>query len=82
MKLDTYYPPHTPHIVSNLGPVAQMVTNLPVMGSPWVRKILWRRKGHPTPVFIPGESHGQRNQVGYSPWGHKELDTTEGLTLL
>ena len=31
----------------------------------------------PTPVFLPGESHGQRSLVGYSPWGHKELDTTE-----
>ena len=31
----------------------------------------------PTPVFLPGESRGQRNLAGYSPWGHKELDTTE-----
>ena len=30
-------------------------------------------------VFLPGESHGQRSLVGYSPWGHKELDTTKGL---
>ena len=36
----------------------------------------------PTPVFLPGESHGQRSLVGYSPWGHKELDTTERLTVL
>ena len=36
----------------------------------------------PTPVFVPGESHGQRSLVGYSPWGHKELDTTERLTVL
>ena len=33
--------------------------------------------GQPTPVFLPGESHGQRSLVGYSSWGHKELDTTE-----
>ena len=33
--------------------------------------------GHPTPVFLPGESHGQRSLAGYSPWGHTELDTTE-----
>ena len=33
----------------------------------------------PTPVFLPGKSHGLRNIVGYSPWGHKELDTTEQL---
>ena len=33
---------------------------------------LWRRKWQPTPVLMPGESHGQRSLVGYSPWGHKE----------
>ena len=32
-------------------------------------------KWQPTPVFLPGKSHGQRSLVGYSPWGHKELDT-------
>ena len=47
----------------------------------WVGKIPWRRKLQPTPVFLPGEFHGQRNQAGYSPWGHKELDTTERLKL-
>ena len=46
---------------------------------PWVRKILWRRKWQPTPVFLPGKSHGQRSLVGYSPWGHNESDTTEQL---
>jgi len=44
--------------------------------SPWVKKIPWRRKWQPTPVFLPGEFHGQRGLVGYSAWGHKELDTT------
>ena len=47
---------------------------------PWVGKIPWRRERHPTPVFLPGESHGQRSlaaTVGYSPWGHKESDMTE-----
>ena len=39
----------------------------------------WRRKCQPTPVFLPGESHGQRRLVGYSPWGCKELDTTEQM---
>ena len=37
--------------------------------SPWVGKILWRRAWQPTPVFLPGKSHGQRRLVGYSPWG-------------
>ena len=45
---------------------------------PWVRKIPWRKKWHPTPVFLLEESHGQRSLAGYSlPWGRKELDTTE-----
>ena len=44
---------------------------------PWVGKIPWRRAWHPSPAFLPGESHEQRSLVGYSPWGRKELDTTE-----
>ena len=39
----------------------------------------WRRKWHPTPVLLPGKSHGQRSLVGCSPWDHKELETTERL---
>ena len=46
----------------------------------WVRKIPWRRKWQPTPVFLPGESHGQRSLAGYSPWVHKESDMTEHST--
>ena len=38
---------------------------------PWVRKIPWRRKWQPSPVFLPGEFHGQRSPAGYSPWGCK-----------
>ena len=37
----------------------------------------WRRKWQPAPVFLPGEPHGQRSLVCYSPWGCKELDMTE-----
>ena len=44
----------------------------------WIRKISWSRKQQPTPVFLPEEFHGQRSLVGYSPWGHKEMDMTEG----
>ena len=40
---------------------------------------LWRRQWHPTPVLLPGKLHGWRSLVGYSPWGHKESDTTEQL---
>ena len=46
----------------------------------WVGKILWRRKWQPTPVFMPGKSHGPRSLVGYSPWGHKESDPTQWLS--
>ena len=61
-----------------------MVKNLPANArdmklrlDPWVRKILWRRAWQPTPVFLPGESHGQRSLAGYSPWGRSESDTSE-----
>ena len=40
----------------------------------------WSRKWQPTPVFLPGESHGQRSLAGYSPCGHREPDTAERLT--
>ena len=40
--------------------------SIPGLGRPW------RRKRQPTPVFLPGESHGQRSLAGYSPWGRKE----------
>ena len=46
----------------------------------WVGKIPWRTTWQPTPVFLPGEFHGQRSLAGYSAWGCKELDTTEQLT--
>ena len=46
---------------------------------PWVRKIPWRRKWQPTPVFLPGKFRGQRSLGGHSPWGRKESDTTEQL---
>ena len=56
--------------------VAQLVKNLPAMWENWVGKIPWRREGLLTPVFWPREFHGM-----YSPWGRKELDTTEWLSL-
>ena len=59
---------------------AQMVKNPPVMQQIWVWPLGWEdslEEGDPTPVFLPGESHGQRLLVGYSLWGHKELDMAE-----
>ena len=43
---------------------------------PWLRKIPWRRKWQPTPLLLSGKFHGLRSLVGYSPWGRKELDTS------
>ena len=48
----------------------------------WVGKIPWRRKCQPTPVFLPGKSHGQRSLVVYNAWSRKELDMTEWLHFL
>ena len=73
-----YYTPFFMHMLF------YRITNLPAMQETWVQswvgKILWRREWQPTPVFLPGEPHGQRSVAGYSPWGHKESDTTERLT--
>ena len=68
--------------------VAQPVKNLPAMKcgrprfNPWVGKIPWRREQLLTPVFFPGEFHGQRSLAGYSPWGHRKSDITERPTTL
>ena len=61
--------------------VAQVVENLLAMQEilgliPRSGRFPWRREWQPTPVFLPREFHGQRSLVGYSPWGHKESDTT------
>ena len=58
-----------------------MVKNLPAVQEtwfdPWDGKVPWRRERKPTPVFLPGEFHGQRSLMDYSPWDLKESDTTE-----
>ena len=48
---------------------------------PWVGKIPWSRKWEPTPIPLPGKFHGQRRLVSYRPWGHKESDTAEWLSV-
>ena len=66
-----------------------MVKNLPANAKrqkkhefdPWVRKIPWSRTWQPSPVFSPGESHGQRSLEGYSPRSHKESDMIEQLSM-
>ena len=67
---------------SRASQVAQVVKSLPANAggirnrcNPWVGKISCRRKWKPTPVFLPGESHRQRNLAGCSPWSCKESES-------
>ena len=66
-------------VVKNVPAMQEPVGSIPGLGrSPGGGgKIPWRRAWQPTPVFLPGESHGQRSLAGYSPWGCKESDMTE-----
>ena len=57
-------------------PGGSLVKNPPAKAGYNSLKIPWRRKWQSTPVLLPGKSHGQRSLAGYSPWGHKESDTT------
>ena len=63
--------------------VAQIVKHLPTMQETWVQSLCWEdlleKKWQLTWIFLPGKSHVRRNLIGYSPWGHKESDTTEWL---
>ena len=64
--------------------VAETVRNRPAKRETWVPSLSWedpwRRKRQPTPVFLPGESPWTESLADYSPWGRKELDTTERLS--
>ena len=74
-----------PHRAPKGFPGGQTVKSLPVMQETRVQSLGWEdsleKEWRPTPVFLPGEFHGQRSLAGYSPWGRNELDTTEQLTL-
>ena len=65
-------------MVKNLTPASAGDTG-EVGSIPRLERFPWRRKWQPTPLFLPGKSHGQRNLVGYSLWGRKESDLTERL---
>ena len=71
MDFRKYFNSH--HVYLHPYKVVQMVKNLLQYRRhrfiSWIRKISWRRAGPPIPVFLPGEPHGQRSLVGYSPWG-------------
>ena len=62
------------NLPANAGDIRDASSNL------WVRKIPWRRKWQPAPVFLSGKPHGQRSLVAHSPLGHKEPDTTGELS--
>ena len=72
-------------LVLQVSLVAQTVKNLPAMQETGVQSLgqedPLEKEWLPAPMFLPGESHGQRSPVGYSPRGHKESDTTQRLTL-
>ena len=71
--------------VYRASPVAQMKKNLPAMQETWVQYLGWEdpleKEMQSTPVFLPGEFHGQRILADYSTWGLKESDAAEQLTL-
>ena len=75
--------------MSGASQVARVVKNPPASAEdtrdagsiPGLGRFLGGGHGNPTPVFLPGESHGQRGLASYSPWGHKTSDTTEQLSM-
>ena len=80
-------PGHLPNSGIGPGSPASEADSLPLsyQGSPYIYAYVyihthWRRKWQPAPVFLPGESHGQRSLVGCSPWGRRESDTTEWVS--
>ena len=70
-----------PHNLTWAFLVAQMVKNPPAMQETWVPSLdeedSLEEEWLPSPVSLPGESHGQQSLAGYSPWGHTDLDMTE-----
>ena len=68
-------------LVQSLGWVKKDPWRRLVQSLGWVKKNPWRRKWQPTPVFLPRKFQGQRRLVSYRPWGCKELNTTEQLSI-
>ena len=66
-----------PGVSSSKDPACQCWRHKRHWFHPWVMKIPWRRAWQPSPIFLPGEFHGQRSLAGYSPWGHKDSDVTK-----
>ena len=72
---------HIPGGTSSKESICQCRRHKKLEFDPWVRNIPWKREWQPTPIYLPGKSHGQRSLVGYSLWACKELDMTKRLTL-
>ena len=79
--LDSWSTWHSSGGASGQEPACQCRRHKRCRFDPWVKKILWRRRCQPTPVFLPGEFHGQRSLAGYSPRDHRESDMTEKILL-
>ena len=73
ISIHDYWKNHSLTRQSFVGKVISLLLNM------LSRLVIWRRQWHPTPVLLPGKSHGQRSLVGCSPWGRWESDTTERL---
>ena len=76
-----------PNITSSVTLVSFCLQSFPASGSFPMSQLfvsgsqsIWRRQWYPTPVLLPGKSHGRKSLVGCSPWGHKESDMTEWLS--
>ena len=73
-----YFSPKFPHRIKTMCYTSSgRLQNVQLLGLSFLP--CWRRQWHPTPVLLPGKSHGQRSLVGCSPWGRQESDTTERL---
>ena len=77
LNMDILYFWGFPGGTSDKEPACQCRRHMRHEFEPRVKKISWRSRWQPSPVFLPGKFHGQRSLAGYSPWVHKELDTTE-----
>ena len=77
-QTQTFKPGHTPTLYTGyMATLEVSEANIPIYTI--LRRKRRRRQWHPTPVLLPGKSHGRRSLVGCSPWGHEESDTTERI---
>ena len=86
-EIQLFFLTSTPHIVASLWLISKVLKKLILIVCVFTSIVMafyegvgfQRRQWQPTPVLLPGKSHGRRNLVGYSPWGREESDSTERL---